>query len=486
MKRDPALTRSYGHEWRHNEQVFRPLVRYNSAHVLMLADKGVIPPAAARRLLHELEALARSGFDSIPYELALDGLQPNIEAELSRRLGPDIAGWLNTGRARQECEFVSRQIAIRNRLLDVAEQSIGVRTALEALARRSEHDTMPYYTWAQQAEPVTFGYYLAAVAEAIAQDGIQIKAAYRSINRSRASCGQVAPPPLPIDRGRVACWLGFEGIMANSLYAYSSLDAELEVLSALSLLTANLTRLSENLYVWCSTEFGFMEFSDAFSGTSYAMPQKKNPYALRQVRPAASRVAAAWSEVMALFSGGLPMVGNGIIHAQNRLLECIGQANDVLTLMARALPALKVNAARMRAACADHWVQAPQLVFYLVRSRSIPFRQAHHIVRRVIDEAARRGLKPTQVDSRIVEAAAYEVTARRIRVGEKALSRALQPDLAVRTRTVGGPAPRSVQQQLKLLAERRKKDAVWHKTEVRRLKRAEAGLQAAVHKRLRP
>ncbi|MBN2438985.1 MAG: hypothetical protein JXL20_10355 [Deltaproteobacteria bacterium] len=485
IKRDPSLTRSYRHEWLHNEQIFPPLLRYNMAHVLMLADKGVIPTGASRRLLRALQSLARSGFASMHYEPALDGLQPNIEAALTRRLGPDDAGWLNTGRARQECEFVARQIAVRDGLLDVAERTVVLRAALEALAQRTVHDTMPYYTWAQQAEPVTLGYYLTAAAEAFAEDGNRLRAAYRSINRSRASCGQVAPPPLPIDRGRVGRWLGFQGSMANSLYAYSSLDAELEVLSALSLLGANLARFAENVYVWCSAEFGFMAFGDAFSGTSYAMPQKKNPYALRQVRPVAARIAAAWSEVMALFSGGLPMVGNGIIHAPNRLLECFDQMNDVLTLLARALPTLEVNTTRMLAACADHWVQAPQLVFYLVRSHAIAFRQAHHVVRAVIDEAVRRGLKPTDVDARMVEAAVLAVTLRRLQVAKKELALALEPDLGVATRTAGGPAPRSVQRQLRLLDARLKRDSAWCTAEARRLQRAEADLQAAVHNSLK-
>lgn len=484
--RDAALVQTYAHEWLHNDAVFPALVRYNAAHVLMLTDQGVIPPAAARPLLRELEKMARAGCASICYELELDGLQPNLEAELVRRIGPAAAGWLNTGRARQECEFVARQIAVRDLLIALIGRSIEVRAALEALARRCARDVMPYYTWAQQAEPITFGYYLAAVAEALAEDGRRLQAAYNTINRSRASCGQVAPPPLPIDRNRIAHMLGFNGIMTNSLYAYSSLDAELEVLAALSLLTANLARFAENLYVWCSTEFGFMQFSEAFSGTSYAMPQKRNPYALRQVRPVAARTAAAWNEAMALFAGGLPMVGNGLIHVPNRLLECLPQVDDILTLLGRALPAVEVDTGRMRAACADHWVQATQLVFLLVRAHAIPYREAHPVVREVVEAATRCGLKPAEIDARMVEELVFKATAKRIRVGAKALAQALQPELAVETRTAGGPAMCSVRQQLELLAARRRNDTAWQKAEARRLERAQVALKAAVAKRRRP
>jgi len=484
-KRDAALARSNRHEWAHEAEVFPALMRYNLAHVLMLAGRGVIPAAPGRRLLRALSALQRGGFRSLHYEPALDGLQPNVEAHLARRVGPEAAGWLGTGRARQECEFVARQLLVRDRLLGVIGRSLSLRAALEALAARSAEHTMPYHTWGQQAEPVTLGYYLAAVAEALAEDGARLRAAYRSINRSRASCGQVAPPPLPVDRRLVGRWLGFRGTMGNSLYAYSSLDAELEVLAALSTLGANLARFAENVFVWCSVEFGFMAFGEAFSGTSYAMPQKKNPYALRQLRPVAARLAAAWSEVAALHAGGLPLVGNGLIHAPNRLLDCVGPLEDALALLARALPTLRVDAAAMNAACADHWVQAPQLVYYLVRTHAVSFRQAHHVVRAVVQEALRRGLKPSAVDARMVEEVALALTSRRLRVARRELAQVLDPALAVATRSAGGPAPRAVRRHLALLGARRRADANWQAAEARRLQRADAAREQALRALLR-
>lgn len=475
-----ALVESYRHEWLHNEQVFDPLVRYNLAHVAMLARQRIVPRPVAVKLLRGLKGLQAAGFAALPYDPALDGLQPNVEAELTRRLGAGVAGWLNTGRARQECELVARQIVERDGLLAIVARTLALREAVAALARREARAVMPYYTWAQQAEPITFGFYAAALAEALAADGERLQAAYRSINRARADCGQVVPPALPIDREFVARMLGFDGVMGNSLYAYSSLDAEMEALAALSILMGNLARFAENLFVWCSSEFGFMEFSETFSGTSYVMPQKKNPYALRQVRPTASRVAAAWSDVLGLFTGGLPMVGNGLIHAPNRVIGCIDPVKDTLGLLAQALPELRLRHARMKDAAADHWAQAPQLVYHLVNEHGIAFREAHHVIGQLVSNALSDGLTPRQVTAEMLEGAVRATLGRTLRVDAASLRKAMDPAHAVMTRTVGGPAPKAIASQLAGLRVRLRTDQRWLAIRTKRLESSTERLNAAV------
>lgn len=476
---DEALVNSYRHEWLHNEQIFVPLLRYNVAHLVMMVERKIVPKKAGATLIRSLRDLAAAGFPALPYDPRLDGLQPNIEAEMARRNGADIGGWLNTGRARQECELVARQVLERDQLLLLLSRNLGLRKAVLDSAGREINTVMPYYTWAQHAEPITFGYYAASVAHALAEDGARLRSAYHALNRSRADIGQIVPPPLPLDRPRVAKLLGFDGLMTNSLYAYTSMDVELTILSSLAVTMANLARLAENLFVWASPEFGFVEFDAAFSGTSYAMPQKKNPYALRMVRPIAARAIAAWNDAIHMFSGGLPMVGNGVIHVPNRVITCLGEVGDVHDVLIAALPALTIHPERTRQVASDHWAQAPQLVFLLVQQHGVPFRAAHHIVGRVVRTALEQELQPADLTPDHVEAAARPSVGRPLRIDAAALRKALDPEHVVATRTVGGPAPASVKSQLKdmhkgLLAENR-----WLAREQQRLRQAQRALDSA-------
>lgn len=440
----PAMVDTYKREWLHPDAVYAPMLRYNMAHLIAAAEKGVVPQAAAAALVKEMAVLVAGGPDQIPQDMELDGLQPNIEAELSRRLGAEIGGWLNTGRARQECEFVARQIANRDRLGPLIGEVTGLCAVLLDLADQERETVMPYATWAQHAEPITFGYYAAALAEGVIADLVRLRAAYQGLSRCRADIGQVVPPPLSIDRQRVAGLLGFETIMGNSLYAYASLDSEMQVLSVLAILMGGLARASENLFVWSSPEYGFLRFGKAFSGTSYLMPQKRNPYALRMVRPVAAQMVGAWNDSIQLFTGGLPLVGNGLIHISNRLMESLDAAAQVVHLLALALPSLELDRPRMRRLAQNHWAQAPQLVYLLVCEHTLSFRIAHHAVAKVVNYAVAAGINPSALDASIVEGAVQEVTGRKIRIPQESVSQALDASHVVDSRGDSGPAPEAV------------------------------------------
>ncbi|WP_224406711.1 lyase family protein [Afifella sp. IM 167] len=476
-KPHPDLVRSYALEWRHGAATFLPLLRYNKAHVVAATEAGIIPLQPAASLLGALGALAETGFDALPQDARLDGHQPNMEAELARRCGAENAGWVSIGRARQECEFVARQIACREEHLQLVDAVAELQETLLELALRETEAVMPYATWGQPAEPITLGYYFAALAEGLAADLKRLRCAHESLSRSRADIGQVVPAPLPIDRGRVAELLGFPSLMRSSLYGYASLDAELEVLSAMSILTANLARAAENIFVWCSPEYGFLRFGDAFSGTSYLMPQKRNPYALRMVRPVAAQAAGAWSEALQLFSGGLPIVGNGLIHIPNRLMDCMKPARDVCTLLSRALPTLETDRERMRAAAEAGWAQAPQLVYLLVDAHGVPFRRAHHLVAEAVRAVSGQG--GDNITPEAVAAALSAAAGGTIRVQTKAVHQALDVVQLVATRSNGGPAPASVQKQVAALREGAVALRQWLDGEHQRGRDAETALDAA-------
>lgn len=450
----PSLVRAFAHEWKGNADIYGSLIAYNRAHIVMLREQGVVPPAPAAAILGCLGALEQEGFDALPYELARDGLQPNLEAELTRRLGAETGGWLNTGRARQECELVARQIAARDASLRLHGLLEEMLQALIALARRGREAVMPYHTWAQHAEPITFGYFAAAEAYGLMADMERLQGAFDRLNLSRADIGQVTPPPLPLDRERVARLLGFDGTITNSLYAYGSLDTEIAMMGVLAVHCARMARLGETLFVWASPEFGFLAFGPEFTGTSYAMPQKRNPYALRLARPLAGRASGAWTNAIQLYGGSLAIVGNGVIHVPNVLLELLGDVTDLARLMADALPTLSIDSGRMAAAAARSDLYAPQLVFHLVEAHGLSFRQAHEAVAHALVAEA----KPT-ADG--LSRAASQVTGSVIAIDPATLDAVMDIGNIVKSRTVGGPAPASVDHQIEELSAMRDRARAW-------------------------
>lgn len=445
-----TLVKAYELEWLHNERLFGPLIDYNVAYLLVAEEQRLIPRQAASMLISCLKELRREGFSALPYLSERDGLQPNIEAEVTRRIGPDQAGWLSVGRARQECEFVARQMVERDGLLGIVEKASNVLAATVTLAQKESRSLMPYYTWAQHAEPITFGYFMTANANAMAADCERLQLALTAADQARAGAGQVVPPPFDIDREKLARLLGFSGVLPNSLYAYSSLDIEIQVASALAIFCANLARLSETLFVWASQEFGFLQFGAEFTGTSYAMPQKKNPYALRLARPVAARATGVLNEAIQLHSGSLQIVGNGLIHIPNRVIALMDEVEVLCDVMAAALPTISLNRDRMQEALKVGWAQASQLVYYLAGIDGISFRQAHSICGRVVREAAGGAHSPALTPA-LVETAIAEVVGRRISVDANGLRDALDPEKGIQTRTNGGPAFASLEREIAAL-----------------------------------
>lgn len=445
-----ALVAAYALEWTNNECIFDALIDYNIAYLALSAKQALLENEIAKDLIQCLLAIKNGGFSALPYATERDGLQPNLEAEVTRRIGPEIGGWLSLGRARQECELVARQIIERNKLANLLEKVAAPLRALIDLAQRDCQTYMPFYTWAQHAEPISFGYYALANAYAINADYSRLQSVFARLNHSRAGAGQVVPPPFEIDRIRLSNLLGFSGPITNSLYAYSSMDIEIELLSALSIFGVNLSRLSETLFVWASPEFGFLRFAPEFTGTSYAMPQKKNPYALRLIRPIAARAAGALNEALQMHGGTLQIVGNGLIHISNRAIAVLEEFLIVCELLGKALPTINLDQKRMQDALEKGWVQAPQLVYVLTQRYGISFRQAHAVCGRVV-RAAPKGMGSVTAEE--IESAVVDITGKRIDVDMDDLRRALGPDACVSSRSNGGPAPDSVRKEAKALGE---------------------------------
>ena len=255
--------------------LFHPVMRYNRAHVVMLTEREIVDREKARTILSALAEIEDLGVDSIDFDPKLQGIYPNIEALLIDKVGYNVGGMLYIGRTRGDAQKVPERMAHREALLEIMDEVVAVRRAALNLAAENIDTIMPSYTHLQHAQPMTFGFYMLSFIDAMESDFERLMDGYKRVNMSSAEIGAGMTTSFPVSRERVAELLGYEGIIENGLYCHRSLDRELEILAALSILTVDVYRLCEDFHVWCASDINFMELDDEFSATSFMMAQKK-------------------------------------------------------------------------------------------------------------------------------------------------------------------------------------------------------------------
>jgi len=371
--------------------LFREDVRGSIAHARMLARQGILDSSGAEQLCKALEQVGEEiETGALALDPALEDVHTNVERRLFALVGA-LAGKLHSGRSRND------QIAT-DFLLWLRAQALGLRGALAELratlverAGREVDVVLPGYTHLQRAQPVRLAHHWLAHYEALTRDDGRLADARARMSRSPLGAGALAGSTLPIERESTAAELGFAGPARNSLDAVSARDAALELLAALAILMVHLSRLCEELVLWSSSEFGFVELDDAFATGSSLMPQKKNPDAAELVRGKTGRVVGDLVSLLVTLKG-LPLSYNRDLQEDKApVLDAVATARDCLLVLAGALASLRVNAAAMGRAAADPMLLATDLADHLV-AHGVPFREAHGIVGRVVAHALERRL----------------------------------------------------------------------------------------------
>jgi len=371
--------------------LFREDVRGSIAHARMLARAGIVSDAEAGQLVKGLEQVVHeleSG--ALALDPALEDVHTNVERRLYELVGP-VAGKLHTGRSRNDQVATDLLLWLRARARELRGALAELREALVERAGREVDVVLPGYTHLQRAQPVRLAHHWLAHAEALARDDGRIADARARMSRSPLGSGALAGSTLPIERERTARELGFEGPTRNSLDAVSARDAALELVGALAILMVNLSRLCEELVLWSSSEFGFVELDDAFATGSSLMPQKKNPDAAELVRGKTGRVVGDLVGLLVTLKG-LPLSYNRDLQEDKRpVIDAVETARDCLGVLAGAVATLRVNREAMARAAADPMLLATDLADLLVE-RGVPFREAHGVVGRAVAHALERGV----------------------------------------------------------------------------------------------
>jgi len=357
-------------------------------HAAMLRDRGILEPADADAIREGLTAIReeiRAG--TFTWREDLEDVHMNIERALTDRIGP-AGGRLHTARSRNDQVATDFRLYLKRRQRRTRRLIHALRSVLVDVAERHLDVVMPGYTHLQVAQPVRLSHHLLAYVEMLGRDAGRLADAERRTDVSPLGAGALAGTTFPIDRRATAAALGFREPAANSMDAVSDRDFALETLSALALLMMHLSRLSEELILWSSAEFGFVTLPDSHTTGSSIMPQKKNPDVCELVRGKTGRV---YGSLMALLTvmKGLPLTYDKDMQEDKEgVIDACDTADDALRLYADMLPRAAFHAQRMRAAAARAYANATDLADYLVR-KGLPFREAHHhvgaLVRRAID-----------------------------------------------------------------------------------------------------
>jgi argininosuccinate lyase len=362
------------------------------AHATMLAHVGLISHAEKNAIVNALqEILQEIESGRFVFRPELEDVHMNIEKALEEKIG-ETAGKLHTARSRNDQIALDERLWLRDEIDDLRHKTALVQAALVELADENADAVMPGYTHLQRAQPVTAGYYLLAFVEMLERDRERFTDCRKRVNVLPLGACALAGSSLPIDRQFVAKLLKFEGITRNSMDTTADRDYLLEFAFCMTACALHLSRLAEDFLLYATTEFGFITIDDAFSTGSSIMPQKKNPDVLELIRGKTGHAAATLMHLIVLVKG-LPMTYNRDLQEdKEQLFHGVQQFKSCLEILEPLLRNIAFCRERMLQACEEGYMDATALAEFLVR-KGIPFRQAHHVVGRLVRTAEERGCR---------------------------------------------------------------------------------------------
>ena len=423
-------------------RMYRHDIQGSIAHATMLGDCGIISKEDSLEIIGGLkEILADIDSGVLELDPSAEDIHMFIEAELTKRLG-DVGKRLHTARSRNDQVAVDLRLYLRDEIKEISALTAKLAETLISTAKEHTETVMPGYTHLQRAQPITFGHHLMAYVWMLLRDLDRLRDTARRMNYSPLGCGALAGTTYATNRKQTAELLGFTAPMANSLDGVSDRDYCIELNCALSLLMTHLSRLSEEIILWCSWEFKFVELDDAFATGSSIMPQKKNPDVTELIRGKTGRVNGDLVTLLTMMKG-LPLAYNKDMQEDK---EAIFDAVDNVKLCIRTfipmLATMRVIKENMRNAAARGFINATDCADYLVK-KGMPFRDAYKITGTLVALCIEKGLTletlPLEEYKKMTE-----------NFGEDVYE-AISLDTCVNGRlSEGGPSPAAVKEQIVL------------------------------------
>ena len=435
----PELTRLAG-------QRIRPMLyaihAFDKAHAVMLVEEGLLARAAGQAILGALRHMEREGVDAV--RLKHGGGLHSGEQYLIRTLGEEIGGRLHLARSSGDLSSVAINTYQRDRLLLVMEATNRLRRVLIRLALEHTGTVMPGFTFGQHAQPMTLAHLWLSWAATLERDFDRLHGAFRRVNVSPAGAVIMVGSDFPLNRARTALLLGFDGFHENAADAILELNADdsLDVPAAIALLYHSLAKWADDLILWSTREFHFVDIPDRFCQTSSIMMQKKNVIGPAEVKGASAEALGCFVTSYHALKGptGLPVTER--YYALEQVWRVADNCVRDLDWFCQLLPELRIRREHLREQAWRHWATATDLAAALVRTRDLPWRSAHQIIGILVRLAEERGLGPDTVTPDLVDEASVLYHGAPAGLDAKTIRDALDPERFVAARTLpGGPAP---------------------------------------------
>jgi len=372
-------------------------IRGSIAHVEMLAACDLITAGEAEKIAAALQEIAGEIEKGIfPFDIAFEDIHMNIEKRLTEKVGP-LGGKLHTGRSRNDQVALDMHLYMLAEGAEILDGLLNLQKALVKLAEDYSDVIIPGYTHLQRAQPVLFAHHMLTYFWMLDRDRQRLQGALKRADLMPLGAGALAGSGFPLDREMVAEKLGFSALYENSMDAVSDRDYILEFLSFAAILIMHLSRFSEELVLWSAAEFGFVELDDAYTTGSSMMPQKKNPDVAELVRGKSGRIYGSLFALLTVMKG-LPLAYNKDMQEDKEgLFDTVETLKALLPLFAEMLVTMTINRDRMDAAVDDDYLCATDLADHLVRNQ-VAFRDAHHIVGRLIAYCRENDLRLRELD----------------------------------------------------------------------------------------
>jgi len=362
-----------------DRRLFQQDINGSLAHAKMLAKAGILSADEETQILDGLEAIRQDILDdNFEWSIELEDVHMNIESALTARIG-DIGKKLHTGRSRNDQVATDIRLFVRDEIDQIAELITKLQSALCGVAEKEAATIMPGFTHLQTAQPVSFGHHMMAWYEMLGRDYSRLLDCRKRVNLSPLGAAALAGTTYPIDRNFTAQQLGFDAPTRNSLDSVSDRDFAIELASFASLLMTHLSRFSEELVLWTSAQFNFINLPDRFCTGSSIMPQKKNPDVPELIRGKTGRVHGHLISLLTLMKSQPLAYNKDNQEDKEPLFDLIDTVKDCLFAYSEMMPAVECNKAEMYAAAKQGYATATDLADYLAK-KGMPFRDAHEVV----------------------------------------------------------------------------------------------------------
>jgi argininosuccinate lyase len=435
-----TLLRDYGESISFDWRLYRQDIRGSIAHARALKAAGFLTEAEFSSIEEGLKLIGEEiAAGKFTFSVDLEDIHMNIEKELTRRIG-DAGAKLHTARSRNDQVATDLRLYLRDEINALKQGVSSLQKALVSLASSNQELLIPGYTHLQRAQPVPLAHHLLAYVEMLDRDHGRLSDTAARMDEMPLGSGALAASTLLLDREAIAKELGFSRVTQNSLDGVSDRDFALELLSALAIVGMHLSRLSEDVVLWTTTEFGFAKLSDRHATGSSLMPQKKNPDIAELTRGKTGRLYGNLFRLLTVLKG-LPMAYNRDLQEDKEaVFDSIDTARMALAVTAEMMEALTFNKETSLRSASDPALLATDLADELVRG-GMPFRTAHDVVGKLASESVRRGVPLDQLPEDLLRELCPDLV-----LGWKSL---FDPIRSLKARSaVGGPSPENVSKRL--------------------------------------